>query len=308
MESGVSKVKKSPTFSNLLYEDSLKAKEETIKRKIRGIEKITGRKLIVYITNIQLPFAMVTRNDVFGFEDILNSIDHKNKGDLLINSPGGEPNAAEKILIMCKKHFKQEFNTIIPDFAKSAATMISLGSDKIFMGYSSEIGPVDPQLQIGPSEPPIPAQAFLSGLEYIRNKIKDKTNPDPLGMYIPILNKIRPELITICDNSIKHAKELTEKWLCEGMLEKDKKQAKKVAGLLCEGKVYKSHGKVIDFEEAKKLKLNVELIDKNSKLWELIWELYCRGVMHLQKINGMNLFASENLILIQRYKVEKAET
>ncbi len=37
-------------------------------------------------------------------------------------------------------------------------------------------------------------------------------------MYIPLLSKIDPELITICDNSIKHAKELIEKWLSNGML------------------------------------------------------------------------------------------
>lgn len=297
-----------PIFSSLLHEHSPKAKEEVIKSKIKEIEGITERKLIVYITNTQLPFAMITRNDVFGFEDVLSSVDHQNKGDLLINSPGGEPNAAEKILIMCKKHFKEQFFTVIPDFAKSAATMLSLGSDKILMGYSSELGPVDPQLQIMPNQPPIPAQAFLSGLDYIRNKIKDKTNPDPLEMYLPVLNKINPELITICDNSIKHAKELTEKWLSDGMLKTDKEQAKKVAELLCEGKVYKSHGKVIDFKEAKDvLKLNVELIDKNSLLWKLIWELYCRGIIYLQEVGGVNLFASENLVLTQKFKMEKIE-
>lgn len=301
-------MKESPVFSRLLHEHSLEAKEDAIRKKIREIEKITKRKLIVYITNAQLPFAMITRNDVFGFEDILQSVTHQNKGDLLINSPGGEPNAAEKILIMCKQHFKSEFNVIIPDFAKSAATMVALGSDKILMGYSSELGPIDPQLQIEANQPPIPAQAFLTGLDYIRKRIKDGNNPDPLEMYLPILNKVNPEIITICDNSIKHAKELTEKWLSEGMLKNNKKQAKKVAKLLCEGKVYKSHGKVIDFKEAKNvLKLNVELIDRDSKLWKLIWELYCRGVIYLQEVNGINLFASENLVLTQKFKVEKLE-
>jgi len=301
-------MQETPIFSRLLDEHSSKIKENAIKRKIQDIEKIRKKKLIVYITNPQLPFAMITRNDIFGFEDILNSIDHQNRGELLINSPGGEPNAAEKILIMCKKHFIEEFNVIVPDYAKSAATMIALGSDKILMGYSSELGPVDPQLQIAPNQPPIPAQAFLSGIEYIRTRIKDKVNPDPLEMYLPILSKIRPELITICDNSIKHARELIEKWLSEGMLKNDKEQAKKVARLLSEGIEYKSHGKVIDYEEAnKKLKLNVELIPKDSKLWRLVWEVYCRGILYLQKINGINLFASENLVLTQKVEVREVK-
>ena len=166
-----------PIFSKLLDEHSSKPKSLSIKKTIEDIESITKRKLIVYISNSNFPFSMITRNDVFGFEDILSSIDHQNKGDLLINSPGGEPNAAEKIMIMCKKHFNEEFNTIIPDYAKSAATMIALGSERIFMGYSSELGPVDPQLQLKSGQPPIPAQAFLSGLDYIRDKIKTEDNP-----------------------------------------------------------------------------------------------------------------------------------
>ncbi|MHA1405706.1 MAG: SDH family Clp fold serine proteinase [Candidatus Helarchaeota archaeon] len=293
-----------PTFSTILKEGGSKEKESKIKETIKGIQRITKRKLIVYITNAQIPNAMIRRIDIFGFEDILSSINHQNKGDLLINSPGGEPNAAEKILIMCKKHFKDEFNVIVPDFAKSAATMISLGSDKILMGYSAELGPVDPQLLIDPNQPPIPAQAFLSGLEYIRTRINDEEKPDPLEMYLPLLQKLNMELIIMCHNSIAHAKELTEKWLSEGMLKHDKDQAKLVAQMLSEGKVYKSHGKVIDFEQAKNvLKLNVEEIDRNSPLWKLIWELYCRCYVYLNKNNGVNLFGSENIILTQKVKM-----
>lgn len=301
-------MKKNSIFSKILHENSIEAKEDAIKKKIEEIEIQTNRKLIVYLTNIQIPFAMITRNDVFGFEDVLNSISHNKKGNLLLNSPGGEPNAAEKILIMCKRHFKEEFRTIIPDFAKSAATLISLGSDKILMGYSAELGPIDPQLQLIPNRPPIPAQAVLSGIEYIRKRIKTEKNPDPLGMYIPLLDKIRPELITICDDSIKHAKKLTQKYLSEGMLKNNKNQAEKVARLLCEGKEYKSHGKVIDYEEAKNiLKLNVELIDKDSSLWKSIWDLYCRGTLLLQEEGALILFMSENLVLTQGYKIKEVE-
>ncbi|MCK4615064.1 MAG: hypothetical protein KAU14_09695 [Thermoplasmata archaeon] len=300
-------MKNKPIFAKLLHEHSPDARAEIIKRKIKNIEKITGRKLIVYITNSQAPFGMITRADVFGFEDILSSIDHTKKGDLLINSPGGEPDAAEKILIMCRKHFEKEFNVIIPDYAKSAATLISLGSDKILMGYSSELGPVDPQIIFRPDRYPLPAQAFLSGLDYIRKNVKAKKDPDPLEMYLPILDKIEPELISICANSIEHAKEMAEKWLGKGMLKEDHDQAKKVAEWLCEGIKYKSHGKVIDFKEALFLKLNVEEIEKDSKLWKLVWELYCRCHFYLNEVKGVNLFASENLVLTQRASVEKEE-
>jgi hypothetical protein len=51
------------------------------------------------------------------------------------------------------------------------------------------------------------------------------------------------------------------------MLKDDLEQAEKVAKWLSEGVVYKSHGKVIDFDEAKNvLKLHVEKIDPDSNL------------------------------------------
>ncbi len=297
---------KKPVFKKLLHEHNPSSKGEIIQALIKKIQKITKRKLIVYITSPNVPGAMITRQDVFGFEDLLNTCDHKEKGDLLINSPGGEPNAAEKILMMLRAHFKEEFNVIIPDYAKSAATMISLGADKIIMGYSAELGPIDPQLQVKLGEPAIPAQAFLSGLDFIRKKVKNKKDPDPISMYLPVLNKIKPELISVCQNAIDHSKDLAERWLKENMLKNDKKQAKIVAKLLSEGKEYKSHGKVIDYKEAHdRLKLNVELIDKNSELWTLIWELYCRGVIYLQQINGVNLFASECVVLAQQVTKEE---
>jgi len=291
---------KDAIFTKILEENTPKAQQEKIKHLIKKIEGFTGRKLIVYVANNFMPLAIIKGEDVFGFKDILDSIDHHGKGDLLINSPGGVPDAAEKILIMCKEHFKEEFNTIVLDSAKSAATMICLGSDKIMMGYCAELGPVDPQIQLKGGEKLIPAQAYLSGLEYIRNQIKKEDNPDPLNMYVPILNKLSPEIISVCDASIQHSKELVEKWLREGMLKNNHPQAKKVSELLGEGKEYKSHGKVIDYKEAKdKLGLNVEQIDNDSTFWKLLWELYCRCTIHLRQINGVNLFASEKLVLTQ---------
>jgi hypothetical protein len=72
-------------------------------------------------------------------------------------------------------------------------------------------------------------------------------------------------------------------------------------------KKYKSHGKVIDFEEAKDvLKLNVERIDPNSDLWNEIWELYCRSIVFLQqrqRQGAAKLFESEAVSLIMNLQV-----
>jgi len=288
-------------LSEILREDSPVAKEETIKEKISEAEEITGRRLIAYVEHPTSPHTMISKEDTMGFEDVLNVIDD-DEGDLLINSSGGRPNAAEKILIMCRQHFSEEFNTLVCDYAKSAATMIAVGSNKIYMGHSAELGPVDPQLGT-PDGGSIPAQAFLSSLDYIRERIKDEDDPDPLEMYLPILRKIDPEIITISENSIEHSKSIVENRLKQGMLEEDHNKAEDTAQKLCEGTEYNSHGKVIDFDEASELGLNVEKMNKDSSLWKIVWEIYCRCWQYVQQEDAAKVFASSDKFLSQSVQV-----
>lgn len=71
-----------------------------------------------------------------------------------------------------------------------------------------------------------------------------------------------------------------------------------MAKWLSEGKEYKSHGKVIDCAEAKDvLKLEAEEINKDSQLWDEIWELYARSVQHLQQTGAAKLFENEHVSL-----------
>lgn len=67
--------------------------------------------------------------------------------DLLLHSPGGSGEVAEKFVQMCRSCCT-DFRVIVPNFAKSAATMIALGADVIVMGDRSELGPIDPQYEI----------------------------------------------------------------------------------------------------------------------------------------------------------------
>ena len=236
---------------------------------IKRLQRKLGAKLIVYTANPTHPIAHIMIQDVPLFEDLLRSVAGAEKGCLMINSPGGDANAAEKLLTMCRVRFTKGFSVIVPDYAKSAAAMIALGSDKILMGYLAELGPIDPQLRTAPPPLPgetIPARSFIDGLEIIRKKVQE--DGDPVQMYYPMMAQIRPEILARCQSAIDGSRELAEKWLKKYMLKDDPRQAELVAKWLSTGEKYKSHGKVIDFEEAKNvLKLNVEKIDPNSDLW-----------------------------------------
>lgn len=251
-----------PIFRDVIDPNNAQHRQQLI----RKIQEILGSKLIAYTANLSHPVPTIMHPDAVLMEDLLRSVSDSKKGCLMLSSPGGDPNAAEKLLIMCRERFTEGFYVIVPNYAKSAAALICLGSDEILMGYMAELGPIDPQIQIGPIPgQSLPARSFIDGLESIRARIK--RDGDPPTMYLSMLNQIRPEVIAMCQSAIEDSRATAEKWLKRYMLKDDPQQAERVAELLSDGIHYKSHGKVIDFSEAREaLRLNVEKIDPTSEL------------------------------------------
>ena len=66
--------------------------------------------------------------------------------ELLIHSPGGSADGAYQVIRFFRRHCKK-LNIIVPRLAKSAATLMCLGADAIYMGELAELGPIDVQIQ-----------------------------------------------------------------------------------------------------------------------------------------------------------------
>jgi len=67
---------------------------------------------------------------------------------LLIDSTGGSAKAGYQ-LAMFFRHFCGRFVALVPNVAKSAATLLAIGADEIILGNSGELGPVDAQVLEG---------------------------------------------------------------------------------------------------------------------------------------------------------------
>ena len=72
-------------------------------------------------------------------------VGHGKKVELLIHSGGGHPDIAFKVMKFFRRRF-DEVNVIVPLAAKSAATLMCLGADKIYMGEMADLGPIDIQI------------------------------------------------------------------------------------------------------------------------------------------------------------------
>lgn len=64
---------------------------------------------------------------------------------LVLDSPGGYAKSAYQIATILRRHCGS-FTVVVPRYAKSAATLVTLGADTILLGTYGELGPLDAQL------------------------------------------------------------------------------------------------------------------------------------------------------------------
>ncbi len=64
---------------------------------------------------------------------------------LIMESPGGDPHFAFRISRLFQRR-ASEFTVVIPQYAKSAATLLALGAHKLLMARQAELGPLDVQI------------------------------------------------------------------------------------------------------------------------------------------------------------------
>lgn len=92
---------------------------------------------------------------------------------VVLNTPGGEAEAVERMVEM-QRYFYQEVYFVIPYMAMSAGTIFCMSGDKIFMDYTSSIGPIDPQVQSKDGKW-VPALGYLDKFDELLQKSKAGT-------------------------------------------------------------------------------------------------------------------------------------
>ncbi|USG65141.1 hypothetical protein NDK47_23960 [Brevibacillus ruminantium] len=241
---------------------------------IKDIEKLTGRRIIVYVSNFHHSNSSISRDDVLPFSELIHDLEDDSEVDFLLHTPGGDPNAAEQLVNTLLPKIKH-LRVVVPLTAKSAGTMISLFADEIVMGDSSELGPIDPQVPIRNMQGIMtyrPAKAFLKGLEAIQAEvIKNNGNLNPT--YFPILQSVDAAFIQFCRQAEDHARNIAERWLLRSMCIGDAQKARDIADQLLDIEKYPNHGSVINWSEAESLGLKVRYYQINDTVWEAYWRL-----------------------------------
>ena len=238
----------------------------------RDIEVYRGRPLLVYATKFLegVPLGapnFIDISDVDGFTDLINSVKGNGSVDVLLHSPGGKPDATERLVGLLRERFN-EVNFLIPHSAYSAATMLALSGNSVVLHPSAILGPIDPQIN------GIPARSIKRGFEKAKERIA-KEGPETLPAYIPLIEKYSLELLELCDDSEKLSKELVSTWLHKYMFKGEKnvtKKIKKAVSYFSDYDTHLMHSRPLSMDKLTAFGLKIEMADES--LQDLLWESY----------------------------------
>ncbi|HEU0291358.1 MAG TPA: hypothetical protein VFR47_01390 [Anaerolineales bacterium] len=273
------------SWVEITQEIKTKGGNDVVRREnIRKVEEITGRPLIIYATdfmNVEKVQAAggevsIDLRDKIAFNEVISGLEGENL-DVLIHSPGGSAEAAEAIIELLRSRFSN-IRFIIPDLAKSAATMMSCAADQLLMDENSELGPIDPQMLIVRGDKQViraPAQAIVDQFDLARKSISE--NPGNLPVWLPILQTLSPSLLMECENADRLSRELVKSWLEKYMFRNDDnkvEKATKASQYLAKSQEHLSHGRRIGIEQLQQLGFNVLDTRTVPELRSAIWNLY----------------------------------
>lgn len=178
---------------------------------------------------------------------------------LVLNSTGGDVAAAYLIAKLCREHTKGTFEVAVPRRAKSAATLICCGADRIHMGSLSELGPIDPQFGA------IPALALKHSVEHIAELAG--RYPAASGMFSDYLAKsLRVEALGYFERVAESAVQYAVRLLAARRNAPVDHDNEATATRLVYS--YKDHGFVIDSREAAEI-FGTEIVVSNSDQYRL---------------------------------------
>jgi hypothetical protein len=250
---------------------------ETLRQRVIAIEDHLEGDVVFYFGPI---FPSVQKRFRDFIEQLKSDGNPRDRLIVFLNTPGGSAETVEKLVEIIRFHYSEVF-FVVPDEAMSAGTIFCMSGDKIYMDYTSSLGPIDPQIHNGKDW--VPALGYLDQVERMikRSAAGQLTDAELLIFQAQDLAML---------SRFEQAKNLTitllKKWLVEfkfkdwgvhqtnqSLLNQpvthDQKvaRAEEIATMLSDNKLWHSHGRMIGISTLKTvLRLKIEDYSKDTDL------------------------------------------
>lgn len=270
---------------------------------ISEIEKNRESNVIVYFTGDRQPIGSRIAEDAVRllYKHLLaltNTSLARQRIDLFLYSRGGDVSVPWRIITMIRE-FCEEFCVLIPYKAHSAATMISLGADRIIMGKKAELSPIDPTLvraAIGEATVPPPeisVEDVSSYISFMRERANINDQAALAQVVSQLANHLTPLTLGSVNRQYSHIRLVARKLLTSRKEKIDEDCIGTIVDALTE-KMY-SHGHAIGRREA--TELGLPIVKPEEPLETIIWDLYqeYESLLHLDEpIDPEELLITKN--------------
>ena len=233
--------------------------------------------------------AEITNHIVTWFREVIEKISFQNNKQetpkealvIVLTTPGGLVEPVEKMVEIARYHYKLLY-FVIPDMAMSAGTIFCMAGDKIYMDYSSSLGPIDPQVEDKEGRGLIPALGYIDKVDEFIEKSKNR-NISPVEYDWAMRQDIG--WIKTIEKARDLSHDLLKRWLVEYKfkdwkvhntdaekkghkvtLEEKRERAQQIASHLSDYAHWHSHGRMIGMQKLKKecfLKIDDFGLDKD---------------------------------------------
>lgn len=215
------------------------------------------------------------------FEELIYDADPAKDLHLLLSSPGGDGEVAVRLVRSAQARCR-ELIVIVPDQAKSAATILALGAHRILMGPTSDLGPVDPQFLVGRGNL-VAAKDIIASVEQASQAIAD--NPDVYPLYAALLSDVSGLMVQQARSALGRTEDLVEEAL-RSQPQRDEAEVQHLKEQLRQPLIDapKHHGAIFSARDAREAGLPVVELDPASNQWQVLWRLWA---MYFSIAQGM---------------------
>ena len=256
----------SPTSSRSPLYEAQNASRYERQGIIRDYEREFSCQLVVLIDQL-FP------NSITPFEETLYDAAPEKNLHVMLSTLGGDSETALRLIRQAQSRCC-ELTVIVPDQAKSAGTLFALGADYLYLGPTSDLGPIDPQFLRGENQL-IPAKAIIAAVEDAEQRVEEKPQTYPL--HASLLSDISALMVQQARDALARAgDQLREALACASRTEEQvKKMAKNLHAPLIDD--MQSHRASISAQSALELGLPVQKADPTKdRQWQAIWRLWAK--------------------------------
>lgn len=238
------------------------------------LEDVLKSDVVCYFGQIQPGFLRHFRDFVEAVK--LKSERTENTLSIVLRTLGGLAETTEQYVSIIRHHYTK-VNFIIPDMAYSAGTILCMSGDKIFMDYTSSLGPIDPQVMTSDGSGYVSAMGYLDKVEEMADK-SELSQPD-----VVLLSQLDLGKLALYEQAQNLSIDLLKTWLVKYKFKSWKKhrttnpgkpvteeektaRAEEIAKALSDNKLWHSHGRSLDINKLKALRLEICDYSNNEEL------------------------------------------